>query len=105
MEEAEHALWRASGLSIAHPPGDVVFPRVASSCDFLAPLHFEEEFVVVVRVEDLSARSIRYAHTLVRGDAVVARGLVTAACVGRHARPLRSIEIPGAIRDALARWL
>ena len=31
MEEAEHALWRESGLSI-HPPGsDVGFPRVSTS--------------------------------------------------------------------------
>jgi YbgC/YbaW family acyl-CoA thioester hydrolase len=105
MEEAEHALWRASGMSIARPPGDVVFPRVASSCDFLAPLHFEDEFAVVVRVEEVSVRSIRYGHTLVRGETVVARGTVTVACVDRHARPLRSVEIPADVRVALGRWV
>jgi YbgC/YbaW family acyl-CoA thioester hydrolase len=104
MEEAEHALWRASGMSIAQPPGGVGFPRVASSCDFLAPLHFEDEFAVLVSVAELSTRSIRYAHTIVRGDTVVARGTVTAACVDRHARPLRSVDLPQEIRDALGRW-
>ena len=103
MEEAEHALWRAAGMSIAHPPGDVGFPRVAATCDFLAPLHFEEEFAVLVRIEEMTARSIRYAHRLVRGETLIAKGTVTAACVDRHLRPMRSVEIPLAIREALAR--
>ena len=51
MEEAEHALWRAAGLSIAKSGENVGWPRVAASLDFKAPLHFEDEFEVVVTIE------------------------------------------------------
>ena len=37
MEEAEHALWRAAGLTIAPRDSDLGFPRVSASIDFLAP--------------------------------------------------------------------
>ena len=46
MEEAEHALWRAAGLSIAPPGSDIGFPRVAASFDYHRPLRFEDEFDV-----------------------------------------------------------
>jgi acyl-CoA thioester hydrolase len=105
MEEAEHALWRAAGMSIAHPPGDVGFPRVASACDFLAPLHFEDAFEVLVRVDEVTARSIRYAHTIVRGDTTVAKGTMTAACIDKHARPMRAVDIPEEIVTRLRRAL
>ena len=78
MEEAEHAMWRAAGLSIAPAGGDLGFPRVSASVDFLAPLRFEEEFDVVVRIDALTKRSIRYACTLERGEATVATGTMTA---------------------------
>ena len=58
MEEAEHALWRAAGLSIAPPDAAVGFPRVAASFDFHRPLRFEEEFEVLIRIAAIGARSI-----------------------------------------------
>ena len=102
MEEAEHALWRAAGLSIA--PADAVlgFPRVAVSIDFAAPLHFEDEFEVHVRIEAISARTIRYAHTITRGNTVIATGTMTAACVRKLPLPMRAVEIPPEIRERLA---
>ena len=42
MEEAEHALWRSVGMSIAPPNPEFGFPRVNATCDFKAPLKFEE---------------------------------------------------------------
>src|SRR6188474_2127083 len=51
MEEAEHALWREAGLSIAPRGQEAGFPRVAFSVEFKAPLHFEDEFVVHVRID------------------------------------------------------
>lgn len=98
MEEAEHALWRSLGMSIS--PRDVVvgFPRVAASCDFKAPLHFEDEFEVVVQVEAIGRRSIRYACTLQRGGQVVAVGSMTSASVTRDADGLvTSVDLPEAI--------
>ena len=101
MEEAEHALWRAAGLSIAQPGGGLVFPRVAVSIDFAAPLAFEDEFEVHVRIEAMSRRAIRYAHTITRGDTVIATGTMTAACVSTHPSPMRAVDIPPEIRSRL----
>ena len=100
MEEAEHALWREAGLTIAPADGIVGYPRVALGVDFKAPLQFEDEFEVHVRIEAISRRTIRYAHTIRRGETVIAIGTMTAACVQKVPAPMRSIEIPP---DVLAR--
>lgn len=98
MEEAEHALWRHLGMSIAPPEAPVGFPRVAATCDFKAPLRFEEEFDVVIQVEAIGRRSIRYACTLERGDQVVATGSMTSASVtkGPDGR-VTSVDLPEAL--------
>ena len=49
MEEAEHALWRAAGLSIHADDSDIGWPRVRASCDFHRALRFEQEFEVTIR--------------------------------------------------------
>lgn len=98
MEEAEHALWRAAGLSIAPPDAAVGFPRVAASFDFHRPLRFEEEFEVLIRIAAIGARSIRYTAHVTKDGAAVATGSLTIACVSKGAgAPLRSTEIPPAI--------
>ena len=102
LEEAEHALWRAAGLSIAPRGQEAGFPRVALTIDFKAPLYFEDEFEVHVRIDAISRRTIRYSHTITRGDTVIATGTMTAACVLSKQTPMRSIEIPEEIRSKLA---
>ena len=101
MEEAEHALWRAAGLRIYPPDGDLVFPRVSATVDFLAPLYFEDEFEVRIRVAEMTQRSIRYDAIIASGDTRVATGSMTVVCA-RRGTPLRAVEIPEAIRLALA---
>ncbi len=101
MEEAEHALWREAGLSIAPPDGELGFPRVAAALDFHAPLFFEDVFDVHVRVEAITGRSIRYAHTVTRGGTKIATGSMTAVCVKRTPE-MRAIEIPPNILAALS---
>ena len=98
MEEAEHALWRAAGLSIAPPGADIVFPRVAASFDYRSPLRFDEEFDVHIRIAAISARSIRYACEMTREGTPIAAGTMTVACVRRmQGQPMKSTEIPAAI--------
>ena len=101
MEEAEHALWREAGLSIVPADAAVGYPRVAMSIEFKAPLYFEDEFVDHVRIEAMSARSIRYAHTITRGDELIATGSMTAVCVEKGSRPMRAVEVPQNVRDRL----
>jgi acyl-CoA thioester hydrolase len=99
MEEAEHALWRAAGLSIVSPDRAMGFPRVAVSIDFKSPLKFEDEFEDHVRIEAISRRTIRYSHTITRGGTIIATGSMTAACVAREDGQLRAVEIPAEIRE------
>jgi acyl-CoA thioesterase FadM len=98
MEEAEHALWRHVGLSISPPKPEFGFPRVNATCDFKAPLRFEDECEVHIAVETIGRRSIRYACTVRRGAEIMATGSMTSACVTRdengHAR---STEVPESV--------
>ena len=103
MEEAEHALWRAAGLSIASAGHVVVFPRVAASFEYLAPLRFEDEFDVEIGIEAISRRSIRYACTIRRGDTMMATGSMTVACATKQTgETLRGTDIPDDIASRLA---
>ncbi len=69
MEEAEHALWRAAGLSIAPRGSHVGFPRVAAAFEYHRPLRFEDEFDVRIRIAGLSEKAIRYVCELTQDGA------------------------------------
>jgi acyl-CoA thioester hydrolase len=81
MEEAEHALWRAAGLSIARAGEETGWPRVAAAFEFKAPLRFEDEFDVTVRIEKVSRRSIQYAFTITRDETTIGLGTMTSVAV------------------------
>lgn len=103
MEEAEHAMWRAAGLSIHSRDDPHGWPRVAIALDYFAPLRFEEEFTVTIRVAELGTRSMRYACEIAKGDARVAAGTMTIACVTRDAEGLvRSTPLPETMRARFA---
>jgi acyl-CoA thioester hydrolase len=93
MEEAEHALWRAAGMHIAHVGEETGWPRLSATFDFKSPLYFEDEFDVLVTIEAVSRRTIRYACTIQRGDTIIGSGAMTTALV-RKGPPLQAIEIP-----------
>ena len=95
MEEAEHALWRAAGLSIAPPGSAVGFPRVSVACDFHRPLRFEEEFDVHIRVAAIAEKTMRYTCLLTRAGERIATGTMTTACVGKQpGQPMKAVPIP-----------
>jgi YbgC/YbaW family acyl-CoA thioester hydrolase len=103
MEEAEHALWREAGLTIATHGEERGFPRLAASCEFHAPLHFEDEFEVLVRVAAITRRTMRYSFLITRGEISIASGSATIACVDRRGgEPLRAIDIPPEIAGRFA---
>ena len=101
MEEAEHALWREAGLSIAPRETEAVgFPRVSASFDFHHPLYFEDEFEVYLIVEKITAKTIRYTATVTSGDNHIATGSLTIICVRKKlGEPMKAIEIPAGIAD------
>ena len=103
MEEAEHALWRAAGITIHPPDSEIGWPRVGASFQFRRPLHFEDEFEVRLRIAEITRRTMRYACVLAQGDTVVANGELTIACVlKRPNEPMKAIDIPADIAARFA---
>lgn len=102
VEEAEHALWREAGISIAARGGDLGWPRLNAALEFRNPLRFEEEFEVWVRIAALKTRTIEYEFTLVRGKTVIAVGTMTTICVRKQPDgTMRAVEIPAEIANRL----
>jgi len=100
MEEAEHALWRTAGLSIAEPTHG--WPRVAATFDYKRPLRFQDEFVVSVRITAVSRRTIRYGFELRRDDTFVGHGSITVACVTvGEAGAMTSVDLPPGVVERL----
>jgi YbgC/YbaW family acyl-CoA thioester hydrolase len=98
MEEAEHALWRAAGLSI-HPPGTQVgFPRRATSFEFYRALRFEDEFEIRIRVAAMDANTMSYRCDVSRGDERIASGELTITCVSKRPNEaMKTMPIPADI--------
>jgi acyl-CoA thioester hydrolase len=102
MEEAEHALWRAAGLSIAPSGAALGFPRVNAAFDYKSPLRFEDEFDVTIRIAAITDKSIRYACVVERDGTRIATGSITVVCVSKSADgALTATSIP---RDIVSRF-
>ena len=101
MEEAEHALWRAAGLSIGAAEKTGGWPRVSAAFDYKSPLRFEDEFDVIVHIAELTRRSIRYGFTINRGDVLVGTGAMTAVCTKKEDGQLRAVELPADVISRL----
>lgn len=97
-EEAEHAMWRAAGLSVEPVHTDIGWPRVSASFDFFKPLRFEDEIEVRIRMVERTAKTFGYQSTiLVRGE-IAAIGTSTSICVRKvPGEPLRAADIPSDI--------
>jgi acyl-CoA thioester hydrolase len=103
FEEAEHALWRAAGLTIASQADTIRYPRVSASCEFRAPLRFEDEIDITIAVAAIGSRTIKYDATIHLADALVARGSMTIACIDTsHGSRPRAIDIPTEVAKALS---
>ena len=94
-EEAEHAMWRSVGLSVESSETAIGWPRVSASFDFFAPLRFENEFDVRLRVVGRTAKTFRYQAVVMHGEEIAAIGFTTSICVRKIAgEPLKAIDIP-----------
>ena len=119
MEQAEHALLRSLGLSVAHSatatpysatPDDstlrnVSWPRVRVECDFLSPAKFEDIVSINVFLSVLGKKSVTYQHRLFIGTRAIATGSMTSVCCKRENGTLVGREIPAEIRDALSTYM
>ena len=104
MESCETALYRSLGLPlISFMPGQVVgWPRVNVSCNYRAPLRFNDTVEVKLFVKKLGTRSVTYLFQFRKGGDLAAQGEVTAVCVTADAQGgMVAQSIPAAIRAQL----
>jgi acyl-CoA thioester hydrolase len=111
LERAEHAFFRSLGLSIwdnapTIPEGDHVgWPRVHASCDYRAPLRFEDEFEIELLVEEVRSKTIRYLARFWKEDrSLIAEARLVAACVqkDRASGKMKAVSIPDRIRSKIS---
>ena len=86
METAEHGFYRSLGFSVTMPESDprVGWPRVHASCDFKAPLRFEDEVEIHLLVKEKRSKALTYQFRFRKRNgnmAEVARGQITIVCV------------------------
>ena len=62
--------------------------------DYRSPLFFEDEFVIVVRIDSVTTRTIQYGFTITRDGKPVGSGSMTTACAVRQPDAMRAVEIP-----------
>ena len=94
MEEAEHALWRAAGMTVDRAGAELGWPRVSATFDFKSPLFFEDQFEILVRINAVTTRTIQYAFSVIRDGKTIGAGSMTTACAIRQPDALRAVEIP-----------
>jgi len=102
LEEAEHALWRAAGLTVDRAGASIGYPRVSASFDYKSPLFFEDELTIVARVHAVTQRTIKYSFVFTRGETAIGIGWLTTACATRQEDgSMRSVEVPPGVVASL----
>jgi acyl-CoA thioester hydrolase len=103
MEEAEHEFFRSLGLRIMERQADGSYwgwPRVSSSCNYLAPARYEDVIEARVAIERVGFKSLSLLVEFWKGDTRIAHGrMKTACCICRIDEKLESIEIPANYRQ------
>lgn len=90
MEACESAFYRSLGLPlISFVPGNVVgWPRVKASCDYKAPLRFNDTIEVRLVIKEVRTRAVIYVFQFRKVDEagrvlpdIMAQGEIAAVCV------------------------
>jgi acyl-CoA thioester hydrolase len=104
MENTEHAFLAAIGTCVQWREGEqeMTFPRVAVSCEYLAPARFGDELEVHLRVLRKGTKSLTYGFEISRHGEPVARGRTTCACCELGGpEGLRPVSIPAWIAERI----
>ncbi len=105
MEQAEHALLRHLGFSVALELADgwhLSWPRVHVECDYRGSARFEDLLKIQVSLEKIGSKSVTYHFDFLRDEQTIATGKVVAVCCKVHPRePLQSTPIPAELRERL----
>lgn len=104
IEDIEHAFWQSLGLSVHMTKLDgsrVSWPRVAAHCEYRAPLKFEDEVELVLRVVERLEKAMTFEVEFLKAGGRCALGRITTVCCAMDERGFRSIQIPEEIRTKL----
>ena len=104
MEEVEHAFLRSLGMSVVQDHGETTYswPRVVTSCEYLAPVRFEDEIELYLSVACMTDKSITYEIEFLHKGQRVARGRMKAVCCMMSGGQFTSASIPDFIRQKFA---
>lgn len=107
MEEVEHAFWRSVGVSLAHQgkEGATTWPRVATSCEYFAPVRFEDEIELAFRLTHVGQRSLSFEVEFRHGRSLIALGRTTAVCCSLAEGAFQPIAIPEEVRAKIAPYV
>ena len=103
MEEVEHAFWRAIGEGVITEQDGcrISWPRVATRCEYFAPVHFEDELDLALRVADVGDRSVTFEIEFRREDRRVASGQIKAVCCSTSDGAFGPVPMPKSLRRKL----
>lgn len=109
MESTEHEFFRSLGLSVhqSSSAGMIGWARVSASCDYRAPLRYEDVVEIHLLVAEKRNKSISYVAQFRKADNLnappLAIGRWTVVCVTREdgESQLSSVAIPDKINALL----
>ena len=111
MEAGEAAFYRSLGLPlISFVPGNIVgWPRVRASCDYKAPLRFNDQVEVRLLVKEVRTRGVSFQFQFRQIDAqgqvspeIAAQGEIVAVCVTADASGKMTAQpIPAEVKAKL----
>ena len=108
MERAEHAWFRHLGRSVMEKADQHVlsWPRVNATCSFRAPLRFEDECDIHVKVIRVGERSLRLKFLMYHATngEQVAEGEVVAVCAEFKGGKMTSVSIPAELKSILTKF-
>ncbi|ADB16403.1 thioesterase superfamily protein [Pirellula staleyi DSM 6068] len=108
MEQAEHELLRACGLSVMSrdEEGKISWPRVAAKCNYSAAAKFEDTLSIDVSIIRIGEKSLTYRFLFFAAGRPLAEGEMTSVCCRIvEDQPPRSIPIPTWFAEKLRPFL
>lgn len=97
FESAEIEFMRSLGVTYAGRELD--FPRVHVECDFYVPMVHDDLIDIEVCLTKLGRSSARFEFRTLKGEAVVAKGVIVIVCVNK--RTQQSMPVPADLRARL----
>ena len=78
-------------------------PRIDTGCQFLKPAHFGDRLQILLEIEKISNKTIKYLFAVWREKDEIARGHVVIASVSQ--KDFKSIPLPDGFRKILQPYL